>query len=48
MSMDKADELYELAQEENEKIGELLSVCERCKKSSYVDIVYRVCSGHKG
>ena len=31
-----------------EKIGELLSVCDRCKKNSYVDIVYRVCSGHKG
>ena len=34
--------------ESAEKIGELLSVCERCKKSSYVDTVYRVCSGHKG
>lgn len=34
--------------ESGEKIGELLSVCEGCKKSSYVDIVYRVCSGHKG
>jgi heterodisulfide reductase subunit C len=34
--------------ESAEKIGELLSVCERCKKSSYVDIVYKVCSGHKG
>jgi len=31
-----------------DKIGELLSVCERCKKNSYVDIVYKVCSGHKG
>jgi heterodisulfide reductase subunit C len=33
--------------ESAENIGELLSVCGRCKKSSYVDIVYRVCSAHK-
>ena len=34
--------------EGGEKIGELLSVCDRCKKNHYVDIVYRVSSGHKG
>jgi Fe-S oxidoreductase len=34
--------------ERAETIGELLSVCERCKKNNYVDILYKVSSGHKG
>ena len=34
--------------EGGEKIGELLSVCDRCKKNHYVDILYKVSSGHKG
>jgi Fe-S oxidoreductase len=32
---------------DGEKVGELLSVCERCKKNSYVDTLYKLASWPK-